>query len=131
LLNKGRTFQAQPGAVRDHTRRMMVTNDLDLLRPASRAMAMMKIKALGFPRLNHFDLSAKLPIVISGYHNRLAVRSQVLQELRGFPGSRLIMNKVAENNQAPRFVFLDQLHQALGNRGHPPHRHEPASRALA
>jgi hypothetical protein len=98
LLNERRAFQAQPRAIRDHARRMMMADDLDPLPSFGRAMAMMKIEALRFPGLLHFDLAAQLPIVIPRDHDRLAVRRQILQKLRGFRRGRLVVHQVAEDD---------------------------------
>ena len=107
-----------------------MADDLDLVRPSRRTLAMMKIKALGLPRLNHFNVSAQLAIVIARDDNRFAMRCQISQKLRGFQSRGLLVNKVAQNDQTPRLVFINQLHQALGDRSHPPHRHETTSHAL-
>ena len=94
-------------------------------------MAVMKIKAFGFPRINHFNLTAQLPIVIPRNDNRLAARRQIPQKFGRFHRRCFIVNKVAKDNQPARLIFIDQLHQALRDRGHPPHRHETTGRALA
>jgi hypothetical protein len=69
--------------------------------------------------------------MIPGDDNRLAVRGQLSQQVGGFQCRSLIMHEVAEDNQAPRFVFTDQLQQPLRDRGHPPHWDETTRRALA
>lgn len=109
----------------------MMPDDLDAAPPLGRAMAMMKMEALGFPRLHHLNLAAQLPIVVSRDDNRLAMRREVLQKFGGFRGRRLIVDEVAEDNELTRLIFIDQLHQPLGDRRHPPHRDETARRALA
>ena len=109
----------------------MMSDDLDSLRLIDGAMAMMKMEALAFPRFHHRNVTAQLPIVISRDNDRLAVRSQILQKLGRFPRRGFVVNKVAENDQPARFVFMDQSHQTLGNRRHPPHGHETAGGALA
>lgn len=108
-----------------------MSNDLDAMRALHCAMTMMKLETLGFPRLHHSNFAAHLPVVISGHNNRLAASSEVAQKSGGFGRRRFIVDEVAEDNQLARPIFIYQLQQAVGNRRHPPHRDEPARRALA
>jgi len=109
----------------------MMPDDLDAVPALGRAMAMMKMEALGFPRFHHLNLAAQLPIVVPRDDNRLAMHREVLQKCGGFRGRGLIVDEVAEDNYLTRPIFIDQLPQPLGDRSHPPHRDETASRALA
>ena len=108
-----------------------MSDDLEPVPALGRTMAMMKIEMLGFPGLHHFNFATQLSIVIPRDDDRLAVRGEILQKFGGFRRGGLIVNEVAEDNQSARPIFIDQLHQALGGRRHPPHRDEAASRALA
>ena len=110
---------------------MMVTDNLDLPPSLGRAMTMMEIEVFRFPRFHHLNLVTQLPIMISGYHDRLAAPRQIFQKFGGFARGGFVVNQVTENNQAPGLIFIDQLHQALRDRAHPPHRDETTSRALA
>ena len=106
-------------------------DDLDPSRRLRGAMAMMEMKALGLPRRDHLDLSAQLPIVISRDHNWLTNLPKLLQQLDGLGSRRSIMHQVAQDDEPKRLIFFDELRQSLRNRRHPPHRHQPARRALA
>ncbi len=75
-----------------------MADDLDPVALVGRAMAMMKIKAVGFPGLHHFDFTAQLPIVIPRDDNRLAVRRQVLQKPGCLRRGGLIVDQVAEDD---------------------------------
>lgn len=110
---------------------MMMSDNLDPVPALGCAMAMMKIEMFGFPKLHHFDFATQLSIVIPRDDDRLTVRGKILQKFSGFRRRSLIVDEVAEDNQAARPIFIDQLHQALGGRRHPPHRDEAASGALA
>src|SRR6266404_3144871 len=58
LLDKGRALQTQSGAVGNHRRRMMMPDDLDATRRIDRAMAVVKIKVVRLPRLDHLHVAA-------------------------------------------------------------------------
>lgn len=109
----------------------MMADDLDAVPPLSRAMAMMKIEVVGFPGLRHLNLPAQLPIVIPRDNNRLAVPRQILQKLGGLWRGGLVVDQVAKDDELARPIFIYQLHQALRDRRHPPHRDEATGRALA
>ena len=75
-----------------------MADDLDPRSPIDGAMAMMKMEVFGFPRLNHFNLTAQLPIMIPRDDNRLAVGRQILEKFGGFRRGSLIVDEVAEDN---------------------------------
>jgi hypothetical protein len=77
---------------------MMMADDLDPMSTFGRAMTMMKMEADRFPGLLHFNLAAQLPIVISRDNDRLAVRRQILQKLRGLRRGGLVVDQVAEDD---------------------------------
>jgi hypothetical protein len=106
-------------------------DDLDSIRRLDDAMPMMKIEALGFPRVEQLNLAAQLSVVVPRNHNRLAKTLDPFQQLTSFNGSISIVHEIAENDQTAGPVLIEQLQQSLRDRRHPPHRHETAGQALA
>lgn len=85
-----------------------MADDLDKTALLHLAMAMMKVKPISFEELNHFNLSAYLPVMISCYDDNFAMLSQFTQEPRGFAGRGPIMDQIAQDDQTARPVFLHE-----------------------
>jgi hypothetical protein len=108
-----------------------MADDLNKIGRPGRAMAVVKMEAFRSPRLDHFNLGAHLPIVISRDDHDLTMKGEVLQKPGSFQRRSPVVNQIAEDDEAPRRIFTHQLHQPLGNREHSPHRDQATSRALA
>ena len=108
-----------------------MTDNLNAMSGLDRAMAVMKMEPIGLDRIDHFDLPAQLPIVVTGDYNDFAALTELSQKLPGFARRGFVMHEITENNKAFGRVSIDQLGQAFRDRRHSPHRDEGASRALA
>jgi hypothetical protein len=91
----------------------------------------MKMEVIRFERVDHFDMAAQLPVVVPRNDQDFATRCEIAQQLGGFAPRHLVVNQIAQNNEPLRFVFADQLGQAIRDRGHSPQRNESARGALA
>jgi hypothetical protein len=131
LLDECRTLQAQPGAVRYHRGRVMMADYLNPAPGVGSTVPVVEKEIARLQRLPHFNVSSQMPIMITGDDYHLTTFGEIAQELGCFPRRRFVMNQVAQNDQPAWFIFVDHLAEPLGNRRHPPHRDESASRALA
>lgn len=95
------------------------------------AMPVMKMEPLRFKRVNHFEVTAQLTIVIARHDNHLATIGEVAQKRSSLARRGFVVNEIAENDEPLRFVFVNQIRQSIRNRRHPPQWDESAGRALA
>lgn len=95
------------------------------------AMPVMKIKLIRFNRVEHFDFSAQVPIVISGNYDDLASFRETAKQLGRFAPCRLIVNQIAQNDETARLILTNEFAEPFRNRRHPPQRHQGAGSALA
>jgi hypothetical protein len=72
-------------------------------------MPVVKMEALRFERVDHFNMAAQLAVVVPRDDHDFATRCEIAQELGSFAPRRLIVNQIAKNNEALRFVFADQF----------------------
>jgi len=70
-------------------------------------MTVMKIKALGFPRVEQIDFAVQLPIVVSCHDDRLAKIPDPFEQLASFQCRGLVVHQITENNQTARPIFSD------------------------
>jgi hypothetical protein len=85
----------------------MVADDLNAAFVLRQAMPVMKVEPLGLEGVDHLDVAAQLPVVITCDNHDLATCREIAQQLGRFASRRFIMNQVAKNNEAFRFVFGD------------------------
>ena len=109
----------------------MVTDDLDAAGRIRRAMPVMKMKPIRFQRVNHFDVAAQLPIVISRHDCDCTTFGKSAQQLDGFARRCFVVNQITEDDNAAWFVLVDEFGEPLRDRRHSPQRNESAGRALA
>ena len=87
-----------------------MTDDLGEIARFGRAMAVVKMKAIRLQKLNHFDLTMYLPVMISCYRHHVTPNRHVPEELGRFPRRGLIVNQIAEDDETPRCVLLHEGH---------------------
>jgi hypothetical protein len=130
LLNERRAFQAEPGAVGENGRRMVMPDNLDPARGLHRAMAMMKVETLGLKRVDHLNLAAQLAIVITCDNYDFTALPEVAEQPRRFARRGFVVHQVAENDQSRRIIFGGEFPQSLRDGRHPPKRHQRSSGSL-
>ena len=108
-----------------------MSDDLNPIGNARRAVAVMKMKLRGLECVDHFYMAAQLPVVVPGNDHNFATRREIPQQLRNFARRGFIVDQIAKNNEAFRRIFIHEFRKSLGDRRHPPHRHEAAGGALA
>jgi hypothetical protein len=110
---------------------MMMADDLNATAAVDGTMPVMKMESIGLEGIAHFDLAAELPIMVASHDHDLAVLREFAEKRSGFACRCLVVNQIAENDEALRFVFRDQFRESVGDRCHAPQWDERAGCALA
>jgi hypothetical protein len=76
-----------------------MADDLNAIGRIRCAMPVMKIKLIRFNRVAHLDLTAQVPIVISGNHDDFASFRETAEQLGRFARCRFVMNQVSQNDE--------------------------------
>jgi len=106
-------------------------DNLDATPAVDGAMTVMEMEPIRFERVDQFNVTPQLPVVVASHGNHLTTIGEVAQQLGSLSRRCLVMDEIAKNNQPLRLVFVHQLFQAVGDRRHSPQRNESAGRALA
>ncbi len=130
-MHEGRELQPQSRAVVHRARGMMVPDDLDRVARLRDAVAMMKKEAVCAPGIKQRNGAREAAVVVAREHDDLALRPQPLEQRRRRLRGGVVVHQVAYDHEPLRSVAREQFPQPLFHRGHAPHRHHSARRALA
>ena len=89
----------------------MVPDYLNAIHNIGSAMAVVKTELLRVQRVDHFDMTAQLPIVITGNDYHATTLRKPAQQFRRFARRRFVVNEIAEDDKLAGRVIVHQRHQ--------------------